>query len=64
MQTLHEPMAGRCGNTEVSNMKEALETLFDLIETNCYDWREALHAAAAKHNVNYFDLWDAYDQKQ
>jgi len=45
-------------------MKEALETLFDLIETNCYDWREALHAAAAKHNVNYFDLWDAYDQKQ
>jgi hypothetical protein len=42
-------------------MKEALETLFDLIETNCYDWRDALHRAAAAHNVNYLDLWDAYD---
>jgi hypothetical protein len=48
---------------EVNTMKEALETLFDLIETNCYDWRDALHRAAAAHNVNYLDLWDAYDNR-
>jgi len=41
----------------------ALKTLFDLIETNCYDFREALHLAAFAHSVNYEDLWDAYDKR-
>jgi hypothetical protein len=43
-------------------MKQALETLFDLIETNCYEFRLALDEAAWIHSVNYEDLWDAYDK--